>query len=92
VSHKFTLGQAVTYLASTFEASTGSGRWTITQLMPADDGGEYQYTVQRQKTGELRQVRETQLRSLPIVAPIPPPPPTRRIRASSNRIAVSAAH
>ena len=91
MSHKFTLGQSVTYLASMLEASAGSGRYTIIQLMPPDGGGEYQYTVQREKTGELRRVREAQLRPLPIAAPTPQPPPRRHIRSSSNRIAVSAA-
>ena len=91
MSHKFTLGQSVTYFASMLEASTGSGRYTIIQLMPPDGGGEYQYTVQREKTGELRRVHEAQLRPLPIAAPTPQPPPRRHIRSSSNCIAVSAA-
>ena len=90
MSHKFTFGQSVTYFASTLEASTVSGRYTITELMPADSSGEYQYTVQREKTGELRRAREAQLRPLPIAAQTPQPPPRRHIRSSSNRIAVSA--
>jgi len=65
VSHRFALGQTVTYVANRLEGAKVSGRYVITQLMPLESG-EYQYNARREKTGELRGVRETQLRCLPL--------------------------
>jgi hypothetical protein len=65
--HRFSVGQSVAFLASPLDEFLGSGRYTILQLMPAD-GGDYQYNVRRVTTGEIRRVRETQLR--PILPPV----------------------
>jgi len=76
VSHRFALGQSVTYVDNRIEDNKVSGRYVITQLMPFESG-EYLYNVRREKTGELRRVRETQLRTLPL-APSSPSPRTGR--------------
>ncbi len=90
MSHRFSPGQSVTFLASTFEASGSSGRYTIKQLLPAELG-EYQYTVRREKTGELRRARETQLKPLQVLAP-PEPSARRSRRRSTAKLAASIAH
>jgi hypothetical protein len=65
MAHRFSVGQSVAFLASPLDKFLGSGRYTILQHMPAD-GGDYQYNVQRATTGEIRRVRETQLRPIPL--------------------------
>jgi hypothetical protein len=76
MSHRFALGQSVSYVDNRIEDHKVSGRYVITQLMPFESG-EYLYNVRREKTGELRRVREAQLRTLP-PAPSSPNPPTGR--------------
>ena len=83
VSHRFALGQSVTYVDNRIEDNKVSGRYVITQLMPFESG-EYLYNVRREKTGELRRVRETQLRTLPL-APLSPSPRTGRPTTSTPR-------
>lgn len=91
MSHRFSLDQSVTFLASTFEASASSGRYTISQLLPAELG-EYQYTVRHERTGELRRAREAQLK--PFVALVPPLKPSakRPHRRPIEKLAAGAAH
>ena len=85
--HRFTLGQSVTYTASLSEPFA-SGRYTITQLLPAELG-EFQYTARREKTGELRRVRETQLKPLPAPMSSAQPPRRRPQHRSTARLAAA---
>jgi hypothetical protein len=80
MSHRFSVGQSVAFLASPLDKFLGSGRYTILQLMPAD-GGDYQYNVQRATTGEIRRVRETQLRPIPLPTLIQRTQPHQRQRS-----------
>jgi hypothetical protein len=80
VAHRFSVGQSVAFLASPLDEFLGSGRYTILQHMPAD-GGDYQYNVQRATTGEIRRVRETQLRPIPLPTLIQRPQRHQRQRA-----------
>ena len=88
--HRFSLGQSVTYTAGLPEPFA-SGRYIITQLLPAELG-EFQYTARREKTGELRRVRETQLKPLPAPVSSAQSPrrglqhrPTTRLAAATGR-------
>ena len=63
--HQFSVGQSVVLTTVIDDIrfddiAAGSGRYTITRLMPFD-AGEYGYVIRHETTGRLRHVPESQI-------------------------------
>ena len=57
--HKFKIGQLVNYL----NRAGSSGFYEITQLLPLEEGGEFQYRIKNANEPHERQVKENELRA-----------------------------
>lgn len=59
-SHKFKIGQTVTFTPGLSSPTSRGGRYEVTRLLPAD-GSDNQYRVKNAEDGHERVVREMQL-------------------------------
>jgi hypothetical protein len=60
VSHKFKVGQTVTYTSGAFDRGGASGVYKVTQLMPVE-GDDHQYRIKSASEPHERVVKESQL-------------------------------
>ena len=58
VSHKFKIGQLVRYLGR----DASYGLYQVTQLLPAQEGGAFQYRIRNENEPHERMVKEHELR------------------------------
>ena len=59
MSHKFKVGQLVKYMSR----DATSGVYEITQLLPLEEGGAFQYRIRNVNEPHERMVKEHELRS-----------------------------
>jgi hypothetical protein len=59
-SHKFKIGQSVSYTSGPFGAGSASGIYQITQLLPPE-GDDFQYKIKNAAEPHERVAKESQL-------------------------------
>lgn len=86
--HRFAVGQAVAYFPTMSEWANSAGRYTVVRLLPEDANGCH-YHIQH-SGGELRRVRETQLRPLSSHSVAPTQPRHHPVKSGAVRTALIA--